>query len=180
MDEVHAKNLIRILADVSKDRQVIVLSYDAKFCQDFRDMFYGTDYLFYEFSGYSKNGPTIDLKQAPFETYIAISRKYQDGNMEERAIAANNLRKAIERFTLDLLVQKAKMGRGKASELSLYELLEEIEKRKMLALKEIGEIKTALNTCDAGSHEPPRREVTPTELSDGATTMENLLSKYLK
>jgi energy-coupling factor transporter ATP-binding protein EcfA2 len=180
MDEHHAKNLIRILADIAKEKQVIVLSYDSKFCQDFMDLFYGVDYLFYEFSGYSENGPRIDLKQAPFDTYIGIVRKYQDGNMEERAIAANNLRKAIERFTLDLLVQKGKMGRGRASDLKLDERLEKIETANLLTLREIGEIKVALNTCDAGSHEPPRREVTPTELSDGTIAMVNLVSKYLK
>ena len=179
IDEPHAKNLIRILADISKERQVIVLSYDANFCQDFRDIFYGTDYFFYEFSGYLQNGPRIDLKQAPFDTYMSISRKYQDGNMEERAIAANNLRKAIERFTLDLLVQKGKIGRGKVSGMNLDERLEEIEKKEMLTLEEIGEIKVALNTCNAGSHEPPKREVTPTELSDIAETMKNLVTKYL-
>jgi len=180
MDENHAKNLIRILAVIAKSKQVIVLSYNAKFCQDFRNLFYGIDYLFYEFSGYSKNGPRIDLKQAPFETYIAIARKYQDGNMEERAIAGNNLRKAIERFALDLLVHKGKMGYGKASELKLDERLEKIETKNLLALNEIGEIRAILNICDAASHEPPRREVTPTELSDGATTLTSLASKHLK
>jgi hypothetical protein len=180
MDENHAKNLIRILIEIAKEKQVIVLSYNTKFCQDFRDLFYGIDYLFYEFSGYSKNGPRIDLKQAPFDTYITVTRKYYDGNMEERAIAANNLRKAIERFTLDMLVRKGKMGSVKASELKLDERLDKIETLKLLTSGEIGEIKAILNVCDAGSHEPPKREVTPTELLDGTVTMENLASKYLK
>lgn len=180
MDDDHAKNLIRILTEIAKDKQVIVLSHNAKFCQDFRDLFYGTDYLFYEFSGYSKNGPRIDLKQAPFDTYVAIARAYCDGNMEERAIAGNNLRKAIERFTLDVLVHRGKRGYGKASSWKLDERLEKMEASKLLALEEIGEIKAVLNVCDACSHEPPRREVTPKELLDGIDAMENLCSKYLK
>jgi hypothetical protein len=180
MDEDHAKNLIRILAELTKQKQVIVLSHNNKFCQDFRDLFYGTDYLFYEFSGYSENGPKIDLKQASFDTYTAIARKYHNGNMEERAIAANNLRKAIERYTLDMLIHKGKMGHGRASDLKLDERLDKIETAKLLTLDEIGEVKAVLNVCDAGSHEPPRREVTPKELLDGIVAMENLASKYLK
>jgi len=180
MDEDHAKNLIRILKELSKEKQVIVLSYDVKFCQDFRDLFYGEDYLFYEFSGHSINGPKIELKQAPFDAYMKIAQEYYDGNMEERAIAANNLRKAIERLSFDILVQKAKIGRGKASELKLDERLDKIETQKILTAEEIGEIKAILNTCDAGSHEPPRREVTPTELQDGIATIENLATKHLK
>jgi len=180
MDENHAKNLIRILKEIAKEKQIIVLSYDTKFCQDFTDLFYGTDYIFYEFSGYSKNGPKIDLKQAPFDTYLTIARRYHDGTMEERAIAANNLRKAIERFALDILVRKGKMGRGKALELKLDERLEKIETSNLMTIEEIGEVKVIMNVCDAGSHEPPRREVTPTELLDGIVTMEKLASKYLK
>jgi hypothetical protein len=119
------------------------------------------------------------LKQAPFDTYVRIARRHYDGNTEERAIAANNLRKAIERFAFDLLVQKAKRGLGKTSELKLDERLEKIETQKKLNREEIGEIKTILNTCDAGSHDPPRREVTPNELLDGITTMEGLAAKHL-
>jgi len=180
MDEDHAKNLIRILAELTKQKQVIVLSHSNKFCQDFRDLFYGTDYLFYEFSGYSENGPKIELKQASFDTYTTIAREYHNGNMEERAIAANNLRKAIERYTLDMLIHKGKMGHGRASDLKLDERLDRIETAKLLTLEEIGELKAVLNVCDAGSHEPPKREVTPKELRDGIVTMENLASKYLK
>jgi len=180
MDEYHTKNLIRILANIVKEKQVIVLSHNTKFCQDFRDLFYGTDYLFYEFSSYSKKGPRIDLKQAPFDTYVDIAKDYYDGNMEERAIAANNLRKAIERFALDILVLKGKRGRGKASGWKLDERLEKIEKFQLLTLNEIGEIRTILNVCDAGSHEPPKRDVTPNELLDGITTLKSMVQKSLK
>lgn len=180
MDENHAKNLIRILVEIAKEKQVVVLSHNAKFCQDFRDLFYGTDYLFYEFSGYSKTGPRIELKQAPLDAYISIARSLHSGNMEERANAANNLRKAIERLTLDMLIYKGKKGRGKASELKLDERLEKIEILKLLVLEEIGEIKAVLKVCDAGSHEPPRREITPEELLDGIATIENLASKHLE
>jgi len=180
MDEQHAKNLIRTLVEIAKEKQVIVLSHNAKFCQDFRDLFYGTDYLFYEFSGYSRHGPEIDLKQDPLNTYLTIARERYNGNMEERAITANNIRKAIERFTLDLLVHKGGRGRGKVSGWKLDERLDKIEISKLLTLGEIGEIRAVLNVCDAGSHEPPRREITPGELLDGIVTIENLASKHLK
>jgi hypothetical protein len=61
----------------------------------------------------------------------------------------------------------------------LEERLEEIDKRKLLPREEIGEIKAMLNVCDAGSHEPPRREVTPTALIDGISVIEKLNSKHL-
>jgi len=180
MDEHHAKNLIRTLTQIAKEKQVIVLSHNTRFCQDFIDLFYGKDYLFYEFSTYSKNGPKIDLKQAPFDTYISIAQEHHNGNTEERAIAANNLRKAIERFTLDVLIHLGNTGRGKASRLKLDERLEKIEKLNLLSLQEIGEIKVVLNTCDSGSHEPPRREVTPEGVRDGIAVLEKLALKYLQ
>lgn len=180
MDEDHAKNLIRIIDEVHIEKQVIVLSHNAKFCQDFTDLFYGQDYLFYEFSGDSKEGPKINLKQAPFETYIAIAKKYCNGNMEERAISGNNLRKTIERFASDVLIHKGKRSHAKVYELNLDERLDKIETTKLLTLKEIGEIKGALNVCDASSHEPPRTEVTSKELIDGIEVMDSLFSKYLK
>lgn len=180
MDEDHAKNLVRIIDDVRTKKQVIVLSHNAKFCQDFTDLFYGQNYLFYEFSGQSKEGPKINLKQAPFETYIAIAKKYYNGNMEERAIAGNNLRKAIERFTSDMLIHKGKRSHAKVYELNLDERLDKIETNQLLTLKEIGEIKGVLNVCDAASHEPPRTEVTSKELIDGIEVMNTLFLKYLK
>ena len=180
MDEDHAKNLIRIIDDVRTKKQVIVLSHNAKFCQDFTDLFYGQNYLFYEFSGQSKEGPKINLKQAPFETYIAIAKKYCNGNMEERAIAGNNLRKAIERFTSDMLIHKGKRSHAKVYELNLDERLDKIETNQLLTLKEIGEIKGVLNVCDAASHEPPRTEVTSKELIDGIEVMNALFLEYLK
>jgi DNA repair exonuclease SbcCD ATPase subunit len=180
MDEDHAKNLIRIIDDVHTKKQVIVLSHNAKFCQDFTDLFYGQNYLYYEFSGHSKEGPKINLKQAPFEAYIAIAKKYCNGNMEERAIAGNNLRKAIERFTSDVLIHKGKRSHAKVYELNLDERLDKIETNQLLTLKEIGEIKGALNVCDAASHEPPRTEVTSKELVDGIEIMDTIFLKYLK
>jgi len=180
MDEHHAKNLIRILTQIAEEKQVIVLSHNTRFCQDFRDLFYGKDYLFYEFSTYSKNGPKIDLKQAPFDTYISLAKEYYNGNTEERAIAANNLRKAIERFTVDVLIHLGKTGHGKASKMKLDERLDKIEKLNLLSLQEIGEIKVVLNTCDSGSHEPPRREVTPEGVRDGISVLEKLALKYLQ
>jgi DNA repair exonuclease SbcCD ATPase subunit len=180
MDEDHGKNLIRILGEVRTSKQVIVMSHNAKFCQDFTDLFYGQDYLFYEFSGYTIEGPKIDLKHAPYETYTIIAKKYFDGNLEERATSGNNLRKAIERFTSDLLTQNGKMSYSKAYGLSLDERLEKIETTKLLTCPEIGEIKAVLNVCDASSHEPPRREVASKELADGIATIENLHSTHLK
>ncbi|MGA2768571.1 MAG: AAA family ATPase [Candidatus Bathyarchaeia archaeon] len=179
MDEDHAKNLIRIIDEVHMKKQVIVLSHNARFCQDFTDLFYGQDYLFYEFSGDSKEGPRIDLKQAPFQTYIANAKEYCGGNTEERATSGNNLRKAIERFTADVLIHIGKRGHAKVYELSLDERLDKIETAKLMTLKEIGEIKSVLNVCDASCHEPPRREVTSRELTDGIEVIDSLFSKYL-
>jgi AAA15 family ATPase/GTPase len=180
MDEDHGKNLIRVLGEVRTSKQVIVMSHNAKFCQDFTDLFYGQDYLFYEFSGYSMKGPKIDLKHTPYEAYTMIARKYFNGNLEERAISGNNLRKAIERFTSDLLTQKGKLSYSKAYGLNLDERLDKIETTELLTCKEIGEIKAVLNVCDASSHEPPRREVGSKELADGIATIKNLYSKHLK
>lgn len=180
MDEDHGKNLIRILGEVHKSKQVILMSHNANFCRDFTDLFYGQEYLFYEFSGYSAKGPRIDLKYAPFKTYMTIARRYSDGNLEERAISGNNLRKAIERLACDLLIQNGKLSHSKVYEMSLDERLGKIETRALLTLAEIGEIRGVLNVCDASSHEPPGREVTSKELADGIATIENLYSKRLK
>lgn len=179
MDEDHSKNLIRIVDDVHASKQVFIASHNARFCQDFRDLFYGRDYIFYEFFGNEIGGPKIDLKQAPFATYLSIAKKYCNGNSEERATSGNNLRKAIERFTADMLIIKGKLSYNRTYN-KLDERLEKIETTKMLSFEEIGEIKGMLKICDSASHEHPEREVTSTELVDGVRTLELLFDKHLK
>ncbi len=180
MDEDHSKNLIRILDNVHATKQVVIASHNARFCQDFKALFYGRDYLFYEFFGNEVDGPKIDLKQAPFETYVSIAKKYCNGNSEERATSGNNLRKAIERFTADMLIIKGKISYNRTYNMKLEERLEKIEISKLLSLEEIGEIKGMLKICDSASHEHPEREVTSTELLDGVSTLETLFDKHLK
>jgi hypothetical protein len=180
MDEDHGKNLIRVLDEVHETKQVIVASHNSAFCHDFRDLFYGRDYLFYEFSGNSIEGPSIDLKQALFETYISIAKKYHNGNSEERAISGNNLRKAIERFTADVLIFKGKLSYKRTYDMKLEERLEKLETTRLFTLEEIGEIKGMLKICDSASHERPEREVASTELRDGISTLQTLFAKHLK
>lgn len=179
MDEDHSKNLIRILDDVHENKQVIITSHNARFCQDFRDLFYGRDHAFYEFSGNSVEGPIIDLKEAPFEMYMTTAKKHVDGNMEERATSGANLRKAIERLTVEILRQKGKLSYRRAYEMKLDRRLDKIETSQLLTLKEIGEIKGTLNICDSACHDAPKREVTSNELKDGISIIEALFSKYL-
>jgi hypothetical protein len=179
MDEDHGKNLIRILDEVHSNKQVIITSHNARFCQDFKELFYGRDYLFYEFSGNSIEGPDIDLKKASFKNRIEVAKKYYNGNSEEREISGNHLRKAIERLTADILIQKASLSHKRVDEMKLEERLEKLETSKILAVPELGEIKAMLKICDSASHEKPEREVTSTELRDGISTLEAIYSKHL-
>lgn len=180
MDEDHSKNLIRIFDDVHERKQVIVTSHNARFCRDFVALFYGRDYTFYEFSGDSIEGPIIDLQDAPFNMYIKIAKRNAGGNSEERATSGTNLRKAVERFAAEILIQKGKLSFKSANSLKLEERLEKIEKAVLLALKEIGEIKAMLDICDPACHDDPKREVTSRELKDGISVIEALYSNNLR
>jgi hypothetical protein len=180
MDDDHSKNLIRLLDEIHTTKQVIVSSHNARFCQDFRDLFYGREILFYEFFGNELNGPKVELKQAPFEAYLSIGKKFYNGNSEERPISGNNLRKAIERFSSDLLVTKSQWTYSKAYNTSLDDHLQKIEASGLIPIKDIGEIKGMIRVCNSACHEPPEREVTPAELMDVIRVLSKMYQTYLK
>jgi ATPase subunit of ABC transporter with duplicated ATPase domains len=182
MDDEHSKNLIRILKRISKDRQVIVLSHSRTFYQDFGDLFYGQDYLAYEFSNYTKEGPRITLLKENIDNCLDLAELTAHGTFEERSNAANNIRKAIENFTTEFLMHKCGYTISQATKKfeKLEDKMGELEKSGKIEIGDIAEIKAFLNIGDPGSHARPKRDFTTNDLLDGIKLVNNLKTKYLR
>jgi DNA repair exonuclease SbcCD ATPase subunit len=181
MDEEHSKNLIRILKRISKDRQVIIMSHSRTFYQDFDDLFYGQEYLSYEFSNYTKEGPRITLQKGNIDNCLDLAELSAHGTFEERSNAANNIRKAIENLAAEFLIHKCGYTISQVTKRfgKLEEKMEELEKSGKIEIDDIAEIKAFLNIGDPGSHARPKRDFTTNDLLDGIKLVRNLKTKYL-
>jgi hypothetical protein len=167
MDINHSKNLIRILKRLSSNKQIIVLSHSHSFKQDFDDIFYGVDFLSYDFSDYKQQGPKITLMKGSIDNCLDFAKKLARGTLTERHTAGTTVRKALENFTAELLIQKGGVGISKASKLKQEERIVKIEELGLCTTDDIGEIKALLNILDPVSHGRPRRDASDAEILDG-------------
>ncbi len=179
MDINHSKNLIRILKRLSSDKQVIVLSHSHSFKQDFDDIFYGVDFLSYDFSDYKQQGPRIMLMKGSIDNCLEFAKKLAKGNMIERHSAGSTVRKALENFTAELLITKGGVGISRASKLKQEERIVKIEELGLCTTNDIGEIKALLNILDPVSHGRSRRDASDAEIIDGIKTVDRLKKTFL-
>ena len=178
MDVSHSANLIDIFKDISKRKQVIVLTHQKYFCEDFDDIFYDDAYLKYEFFGEDEKGPRIEKLKGSLNNCLDVAKKNANGNTKQRENAATELRKGIEVLATDILIQKYGQTSSSLRKQNLDDLLRRLEGRG-IDKKDLADIRTVINIGDPSSHGNATRDIAPSEIHRGIEIIERIKTGYL-
>ena len=184
LDQAHSIRLIDLLKEKSQQKQIIVLSHQKTFCDDFDDKFYYDKYLMWEFSKYDVTGPQIELKKGSLENCLEMAKKNANGNTKQRENAATELRKAIEVLCSDMLIQKFSHTSSQVRKLvakgsGVSKLYEKLEKITQVDNQDIAELRVIENIGNPSAHGILTRDVTPSEIKRGIIKIEEIRNKYL-
>ncbi len=182
MDINHSGKLLDILFEESKSKQIVVLTHEKRFCDDFHDKFYYEKLLEYEFSGYDKKGPKIEIKKAPLENCLEIIRFHAKGSRNEREEAATALRKAVEILCLDMLIQKfnhAPTQARRIGEKGPEGFLDKLEKINQIDRQDIAELRRIIDITNPQTHATMPKDVSTADLLDGVKRIEEIRDRYL-
>ena len=177
MDDDHTNQLIDILKEKAKTKQIIILTHSSKFRDDIRSRFGKENLLEYEFTQGDEIGPRIELKEGPIKILLQYAKNYAGGIFEERKMAGNNLRQATEKLLAEFLIIK---GQNRASVYRLRK--EELFKRAMNAgFKEndLRDLDTVLKYADPASHGHDPKDIKRGDIIWGVNKIVELAKKYI-
>jgi hypothetical protein len=151
MDQGHEEGLINLLARVSRDRQVIVMTHAQRFAQQVEAQFGAvgsfTKYVFERGSG---PDPQIALSEGRLDELLSYAEANAHGELARRESCAGAVRKAVERFCRDLgRISGTHLKKG----LAVEEMIDRLHQHKAIDDLEVGTLHRLRKFGNRGSHE---------------------------
>lgn len=181
MDENHSQALIDILADISKSKQVIILTHSKSFFRRLSARFRQIKPKIYSFYNNEANGPSISLDEGETLAHLDLVEEHcKKASPKELEIASQQLRKAIESVCFEFLLDKgASFTKAqKIQKSGLDSLFGECEKLG-LPEEETSKLKSLLDTSHSNSHAWSIADTAPGSLRTGKTYIVDIYNNYL-
>lgn len=185
MDDMHTDNFINEVIEhlIKKELQVFVFSHMAANVSNlvlrrYKDI----APIYFEFYGCNIEGPKIKKKGNTFEEYISNAEQNFMGDLEQRKIAANMIRQALETYTKEYYCLKSGEDLPSTYKSVQFSTLEKkLLSRVPISGHELGKLRMISAKCDKRSHddqafEPP----SSTELQSHINTLRGLYRKHIK
>jgi len=103
MDQGHEEGLIHLLARVSRDQQVIIMTHAPRFASQVEAQFAAIDsFTKYVFERGRGPDPQIALAEGRLDELLNYAEANADGELARRESCANAVRKTVERFCREL------------------------------------------------------------------------------
>ena len=116
MDEGHEQGLVQLLANVSRGRQVIVLTHDRRFASAFEAQFQSVEgFMRYDLVLSGEPHPRLELKTGRLNELFDFVQGNATGDRAMRESCAAALRKAVECFVRDLAAKHSVALRRRAT-----------------------------------------------------------------
>jgi hypothetical protein len=116
MDEGHEQGLVQLLANVSRGRQVIVLTHDRRFASAFEAQFQSVEgFMRYDLVLSGEPHPRLELKTGRLNELFDFVQGNATGDRTMRESCAAALRKAVECFVRDLAAKHSVALRRRAT-----------------------------------------------------------------
>jgi len=180
MDEQHADRLVDTLREISREKQLIVLTQQKAFCDILDDVFRGQSYKKYSCGPYSKDGPQIESEIESIEKYLQLAKTFSRSSKDDRINkSAASLRKAMEAVVKELLVDKCGVARAslRTQRVKLSRRLSQLE-NSGFDRDDIVNIRTILPIIDQPHHDDPNWDVQPQKIERALEILESLCRKY--
>ncbi len=177
MDEGHEEGLINLLARVSRDRQIIVMTHARRFATHVEAQFAALDsFTKYKFERGGGPDPEISLAEGRLEELLNYAASNADGELARRESCAGVLRKAVERFCRDLAgVANTPMKKN----LSVEEMVDRLHQHRVIDELEVGTLHRLRKFGNRGSHEDETVNPATSAILSNVNTLRGLRDKHL-
>jgi len=180
MDEQHADRVVDVLRDISKEKQLIVLTHQKELCDMLDDVFRHRRYIKYRCGTYTKAGPQIESEIESIENYLNLAKIFGKGNKDDRINkSAGSIRKAMEAIVKELLVAKCGVTRP-SLRTQRFRL-----RRRLGQLEETGfdpeivsSMRTILPIVDQPHHDDPNWDIPVSRINRACTILDDICKKY--
>jgi hypothetical protein len=151
MDQGHEEGLIHLLARVSRDRQVIVMTHARRFATQVEAQFAAvSSFTKYVFERGDGPGPQIALAEGRLDELLNYAEANAEGELTRRESCAGAVRKAVERFCRDV----ASMGDLQLKKgLSVEDMVDRLHHHRAIDELEVGTLHRLRKFGNRGSHD---------------------------
>jgi wobble nucleotide-excising tRNase len=177
MDQGHEEGLINLLARVSRDRQVIVMTHAQRFWQQVEAQFAAvgsfTKYVFERGAG---PDPEISLAEGRLNELLNYAEANADGELARRESCAAAVRKAVERFCRDVASQSSVvLKKG----LSVEQMIDRVHHHKLVDDLEVGTLHRLRRFGSRASHDDPSVNPATSAILSNVNALRGLQATYL-
>ncbi len=151
MDQGHEEGLIHLLARISRDRQVIVMTHERRFASQVEAQFAAVNsFTKYVFERGSGPDPQIALAEGRLNELLNYAEANAEGELARRESCAGAVRKAVERFCRELAAAKeTPLRKG----ISVEDMIDRLHQGKAIDDLEVGTLHRLRKFGNRGSHE---------------------------
>jgi energy-coupling factor transporter ATP-binding protein EcfA2 len=177
MDKGHEEGLIHLLARISRDRQVIVMTHERRFATQVEAQFAAinsfTKYVFERGSG---PDPQIALAEGRLSELLRYAEANAEGELARRESCAGAVRKAVERFCRELAAAKEiRLKKG----ISVEDMIDRLHENKAIDDLEVGTLHRLRKFGNRGSHEDESVNPATSAILSNINGLRGLQEKHL-
>ena len=177
MDQGHEEGLIHLLARVSRDQQVIIMTHAPRFASQVEAQFAAIDsFTKYVFERGSGPDPQIALAEGRLDELLNYAEANADGELARRESCANAVRKTVERFCREL-ADTAQVDLKKR--MSVEDMVDRLHQKKAIDDLEVGTLHRLRKFGNRGSHEDETVNPATSAVLSNVNVLRGLQTKHL-
>lgn len=177
MDQGHEEGLIHLLARVSRDQQVIIMTHAPRFASQVEAQFAAVEsFTKYVFERGSGPDPQIALAEGRLDELLNYAEANADGELARRESCANAVRKAVERFCREL-AKSAQVDLKKR--MSVEDMVDRLHQKKAIDDLEVGTLHRLRKFGNRGSHEDDMVNPATSAILSNVHVLRGLQTKHL-
>jgi energy-coupling factor transporter ATP-binding protein EcfA2 len=177
MDQGHEEGLINLLARVSRDHQVIVMTHARRFAAQVEAQFAAVNsFTKYVFERGSGPEPQIALAEGRLDELLNYARANADGELARRESCAGAVRKAVERFCRDLA---GTAGVNVKKGISAEDIIDRLHQQRTIDDLEVGTLHRLRKFGNRGSHEDETVNPATSAILSNVAALRALQDKHL-
>lgn len=151
MDAGHEQGLVNLLARVSRERQIVVMTHDRRFAEAVEAQFAAVpSFTRYNLYRTSEPEPRLELHTGRLAELLSYAERNARGDQALRESCAGAVRKGVERFARDLA---AKNGSHLKKKMSIEEMVDRLHQEKLVDNIEVGTLHRLRRFGSRGAHD---------------------------
>lgn len=177
MDQGHEEGLINLLARISRERQVVVMTHSKRFSEQVEAQFAPLDsFTKFVFERGSGPDPSVFLAQGRLDELLRYAEANAYGELVSRESCAGAVRKAVERFSRELAAHK---GVTLRKGLSVEKMIDHLRNQQKLDDLDAGTLHRLRKFGNRGSHDDETVNPASSAILSNVNALKDLRERYL-